>query len=596
MNRLSPPAASQHRQSTPLPTYTSSLESLESRLAPAGIVTLTLVNGALTVTGDASANDFQITENGNQWTIESQAGGTTQFKIGNGPLQSAITFAAPLSMKANLGSGDDSMLLNDLFLPGALTVDMLDGNDTVDFTSTDFGGLATVRMGVGNDYFTAGGSLLFNKGLSVDMGTGSNTFEINATTLQVNGNLTALAGGSVVDTQNFYLAASTGVVTGAALLRTTTGSATNFEVGLLAADDLWVKGALTLQALAGNDNVILAGNIEVGTTLGINLGNGNNAVSSPDMAALLLRTFSYTGGTGDDTVVLNGTVVDTLGNLGFTGGQNLMIGERHAPTGGAGTNKLDLNPATSLRVGGALTYLGGIGKDTLWVDGPTATVVGAISMAASSGTNAFSLMAVTGNVGAVSFSAAAGVDTVDVGEYNGASSLITVRGGVTVNTGAGEADVMVRDADIYGNLNVTTNSYLGGVDTVQILDSDVRGTTFINLVGAAWSDVVVRDGIFDRAVTINTGAGDDYVLLDTDTAVSSIYSWFGGPVRVNLGAGNDVFGAGASPQVATVGNDFNSYVDVNGGTGDDKAYFIHPGYNNGFNGPLPWTYSVEEVH
>jgi hypothetical protein len=48
--------------------------------------------------------------------------------------------------------------------------------------------------------------------------------------------------------------------------------------------------------------------------------------------------------------------------------------------------------------------------------------------------------------------------------------------------------------------------------------------------------------------------------------------------------------------VDTVGNDFNSYVDVNGGTGYDRAYFMHYDYNNGFNGPLPWTYSVEEAY
>ena len=155
--------------------------------------------------------------------------------------------------------------------------------------------------------------------------------------------------------------------------------------------------------------------------------------------------------------------------------------------------------------------------------------------------------------------------------------------------------VGIEGTSSYG-VGISTAVVLGGIDTVQLLDSDFRGNVGINLTGSAHSDVEVRDGIFDRAVTISTGGGDDYVAFDTDTEVSSIYSVFDGYVRINLGAGNDIFAAGSNPAVDTVGNDFNSYVDVNGGTGYDEAYFMHWQYNNGFNGPLPWTYSVEEYY
>ncbi|HYF36655.1 MAG TPA: hypothetical protein VD994_15270, partial [Prosthecobacter sp.] len=146
---------------------------------------------------------------------------------------------------------------------------------------------------------------------------------------------------------------------------------------------------------------------------------------------------------------------------------------------------------------------------------------------------------------------------------------------------------------VMGNLNVGTSVAFGGIDTVQILDSDVYGSTTLNLLGTADTDVVIRDSIFDRAVTVATGGGDDYVAFDTDTAVSSIYSEFYGPVRVILGAGNDIFAAGSNPAVDTVGNNFYSYVDVYGGTGYDRSYFIHYAYNNGFDGPLPWTDTEE---
>jgi hypothetical protein len=564
-------------------TSSSVLESLESRLAPAGIVSLSLsTSGALTIAGDALANDLQITESGNDWTIASQVGGDTLFEMNGGPALSSITFAAPLSLKASLGAGNDDMLISEAIIPGAVSIDGGEGDDIVDLTSTSIGGATAIRLGNGHDYFTAGGDLFFAKGFSVDLGTGQNTFDVNATTLLSNGSISAVAGGSAVEQQTFILAAELGDVKGSVTLRTSTASFTDFEIGALTDDSLRVTGNLTLTAAAGDDLVTLAGNIETLGAFAIGLGHGANSVLTDDAALIKANALSYAGGSHQDSVTFANEVLQVTGNMSFNGG--------------AGTNLLDLNPASALSIGGRLSYSGGNGNDALIIDGPSVIIGGAVSMAVSSGNNAFGLNAVSGSVGAFSYSAAAGNDVVDVGESTGVSSLVTVRGNVSINTGAGSADVMVRDADIYGNLTVNTAVAFGGIDIVRLIDSDFRGNVGINLTGGAESDVIVRDGIFDRAVTINTGGGDDYVAFDTDTDVSSIYSIFDGYVRINLGAGNDIFAAGSNPAVDTVGNDFNSYVDVNGGTGYDRAYFMHFDYNNGFNGPLPWTYSVEEAY
>lgn len=560
----------------------SVLESLESRLAPAGIVTLSMSAGALTLTGDALANDLQITESGSDWTISSQAGGDTLFKMNGGPLLSSITFAAPLSVKATLGAGNDDLLISSALIPGALTIDGGDGNDAVDLTSTSVGGTTSIRLGNGHDYFTAGGDLFFAKGFSVDLGNGQNTFDVNAKSLLSNGAISAVAGGSAIEKQTFILAAELADVKGAVTLRTSTASSTDFEIGGLSDDSLRVTGNLSLLSAAGDDKVTLAGSIETLGTFAIGLGHGSNSVLSSNAGLIKVNALSYIGGSHLDSVTFANEVLQISGNLSFNGG--------------AGTNLLDLNPATALSIGGGLLFTGGVGNDTLLVDGPSAIIGGTLSMNASSGNNALGLDATSATVGAVTFSAGFGNDVVDIGEVSGASQLVTVRGNVTVNTSSGSADVMVRDADIFGNLTINTAVAFGGIDTVRLIDSDFRGNVGINLAGAAESDVVVRDGIFDRAVTINTGGGDDYVAFDTDTAVSSIYSVFDGYVRINLGAGNDIFAAGSNPAVATVGNDFNSYVDVNGGTGYDRAYFMHADYNNGFNSPLPWTFSVEEYY
>ena len=416
----------------------SVLEILESRLAPAGLVTLSLTPaGALTLTGDALANDLQITDvGGGFWNIAPTAGGTTLFRMNGGPALAAITFAAPLSVTGNLGAGNDvaelsglnvaktltlngndgndSILLSGVGIGGAAVVDTGAGNDDVDFTSTDFFSTSTVRMGTGADYFTAGGDLFFGRGLNVDLGTGQNTFDVNAVTLQSNGALSAVGGGTAVEAQAFILATGTGVVNGALTLRTSTASPTTFEIGSQAGDSLQITGAMTLQSGTGTDNVILREALRVGGTLGISLSNGANSVQTGDLITLNAGHLSYTGGTGQDSVTFASDTVNVTGNLSFNGG--------------AGTNLLDLNPAVSLRIGGGLSYSGSTGNDTLLIDGPDAMIGGLVNMNASSGNNALGFDATVGSAGALTYLGGAGNDVVDVGENSGASSLITIRG------------------------------------------------------------------------------------------------------------------------------------------------------------------------
>lgn len=563
---------------------TSVLETLESRLAPAGLVTLNLTAaGALTITGDADHNDFVITESGDQWTITALAGGATdtQFRLNGGAASTSLTFDAPLSVKAILGAGNDEMILDGISLPGALNVNTGDGDDILDLTSTALGGTATVVMGNGGDYFTAGGELFFGRGLSVNLGNGSNTFEVNAVTLTSNGNISALAGGTVSEGQEFLFKTGVGQVNGALTLRTTTNSFTDFEIGDSLTDSLTVTKAMTLQALGGEDIVVLRGDLNVGGLLALRMGNGANTLITTNLDQLSSRGFIYTGGSGDDDFLLEAREVIIEGNFAFSAG--------------SGTNKLDVFTSEYFGASGALTYTGGIGQDDLILDGPEVFVGGIVTMNASSGSNSLGINAVAASVGGVRYTGGTGTDVVDIGQFEGNSDLITVRGGVSISTGAGDSEVMVRNGFIYGNLSVITGAGAGFVDTVQFLESDFLSNVGVSLRGNADSDVIVRDSIFDRNVTVATGNGVDYVQFDTDTAVSSIYSEFHGYVRVLLGNGDDVFLAGANPAVETVGNDFNSYIDVDGGAGYDIAYFMDSvAYNNAFNGPLPWTYRVED--
>lgn len=584
-----------------VPLSVSVLETLESRLAPAGLVTLNLTAaGALTVAGDTLDNDFVITESGDQWTISAVAGSTTMFRLNGGAEQTAITFDAPLSLTAKLGAGNDDMTLNGTLIPKNLNVDTGDGNDVLDLTSASIGGTAVITMGKGNDYFTAGGELTFAKGLSVNLGAGANTFDVNADSFSSGGNVSATASGLASELQAFVLKTGDGYINGSLTLKTTTASPTDFEIGDSAIDVLEVTKAMTLQSAAGEDVVTLKGDLHVGGLLSMRLGNGNNSVVTTDLDQLSSYGLTYTGGTGNDTFELEAREVIVAGNFSFSAG--------------AGTNRLDLNPSEYLGITKALTYTGGAGVDDFFLDGPAETlendeivtgvvVSGLVTMNASNGDNYLGINAISAHLGGVKYTGGTGIDIVDIGQFEGNSDLINVYGAVTINTGTNEAEVMIWNADLRGNLAVTTNVFAGGADTIQLLNSDFRGTTSLTMKGNADSDVKVDDSIFDRNVTIGTGNGSDYVLFDTDAAFNGIYSSFYGYVRIFLGNGDDVFLAGGNPVVENVGNDFNNFIDVDGGAGFDSAYFMNSEfYNNAFNphddrldpGDLPWTIRVED--
>ena len=568
-----------HMKTVTLPL--SVIESLEARLAPAGLVALNLsAAGALSITGDNLDNDFTITETGDLWTISSLPGGTTQFSLNGGAQQSAITFDAPLSVKAVLGGGNDEMVLDGVLIPKTLNVNTGDGNDILDLTSTSIGSTVSVTMGNGNDLFTAGGDLYFARGMSVNLGKGANSFDINADTLLSDGNISATAAGTAFEGQAFLVKTGVGEVNGSLTLRTTTASFTDFEIGEFGDDSLVVTKGMTLQSAAGEDIVTLRGDLFVGGLFAMRMGNGDNTVFTTDLDELATGGLTYVGGTGVDDFLLEARDVVIDGNFAFTGG--------------SGTNSLDLFNSEYLGITKSLTYKGGTGQDSFVVDGPEVIVLGSVSMAGSSGFNFMGIDATLADFGSLRYTGGAGDDLVDIGQPDGDSALVTIYGAATLSLGSGGADVQIIDTDIRGNFSISTSAAFGFADSIRLTDSDFRGNVSLRMTGQADSYVEIRDGIFYRNVTVSTGAGFDEVRFDTAAEGSQIYSEFDGYVTVNLGSGDDVFFAGSNPAVETVGNDFNWYVDVYGGTGYDTAYFINPVYNNGFNGPVPWISSIED--
>ncbi|HEY1080811.1 MAG TPA: hypothetical protein VGE29_01030, partial [Prosthecobacter sp.] len=541
-----------------------------------------------------------ITQTGNQWTVTSLVDGAdgTTFRFNGGAEQTSLSFAAPLSLKANLGAGHDEMVLVDTDIAKAVSINMGDGNDTLDFTGTKFQLTASVLMGNGDDYFTAGDGLTFNKGLTVDLGKGANTFDINTSTLLSNGNITASASGSVLEEQNFLLQAGTGTINGSLTLKTTTASNTNFEIGGLVTDSLVVTKAMTLQSAAGTDKVTLRGDLEVGGLLSLKLGHGNNRVVTADLDNLTSTGLTYTGGTGSDDFFIEASTVTVKGNFTFSAG--------------AGSNVLEVATTGYFDVTKSLNYTGGKDYDELTLRGPDVFVSGTVNMAASHGDNVMAMIAGIVDVGAIKFTAGNGYDDVDIGHPEGSTTGAYVASNVNISTGAGAAEVYFRNGQIVGNVSVATNAGLAAqgvsfIDDVILLETNVGGSLMVSMTGQADSVVEIRNGFFNRNVIINTGNGHDVVYFDTDTEVPTNgepvesedfvgVSEFYGYVRINLGAGDDTFYTGNDPSTPNVGNTFFSYVDVYGGTGFDVAEFADSRrYNNGFQRYQPWVSSIEDL-
>lgn len=616
----------------------SVLETLESRLAPAGLVTVNLsAAGALTLNGDLHGNDFQITESadGTQWTLSNLAdgSGTTKFSFNGGAQVDSLTFDAPLSLKATLGDGDDKMVLQDTFIPKTLNVNTGNGNDIVKLSSALVTGNSTIVMGNGDDTFEASGVLSF-KALNVNLGKGENVFDINADTLDMTGNLLAQGGGTIYESQYFGLKTGDGHVNGSVTLKSTTGSPTSFAIGALPDDLLQITKGMTLQSAGGTDAVDLQGDIKMGGLFAVKLGHGTNSLTSADLGVLHAKGMTYTGGKDGDTlsllgseviitgnltlstshgenyVNLNSTYLGTTGNLSYSGGTGtddvlveageLVVNGSLSFKGSNGYNYLDFNTATALGISKNLTYSGGIDDDTMILDGPDVIVNGQVSMSASHGSNKLLVNAGLADLGSFRYTGGTGGHIIDIGQFEGASEAVTVWGNTVINAGPGTADIQFRNAVLKGTVGVTTNADVryGDTDQVLMLESEFNNHVNINMRGSADSTVEVRNGIFDGKLLISTGAGNDEVWFDTVTDVPGIRSWYYDYVRVNLGAGDDGFYAGTEntgPGYENFGNDFQWAVDVFGGSGDDTALF-GPDYNNTFpDDPSlePLAYDVE---
>jgi hypothetical protein len=184
------------------------LECLESRDLLAGNVTTTVVNGALTITGDAADNEIEVYQTAvftyrivgkHGTTVNQQASayasgmtGNVNILMSDGSDALSLMLVARGDLYINMGRGDDFVSMGGFYeLPtdalqlttgvdvsGKLTVETLSGNDFVGVFDSRVVGTALITTGSDDD-----AAILFNtaflSSLTVDAGSSDDAVELS---------------------------------------------------------------------------------------------------------------------------------------------------------------------------------------------------------------------------------------------------------------------------------------------------------------------------------------------------------------------------------------------------------------------------------
>jgi hypothetical protein len=582
------------------------LEALEPRLAPAGVIAVsvnaggTLVLGTVPgLDGDEKVSIERLTDGTYRMTPEAGV----QLRIGG------LNFTTPqiisgvtAGLTANLGAGDDAVTLNNAFFTKAVSINLGGGNNAFTMTDSNIGGAFTFIGGDGVDVVTFSGAfasvggaatiklgggaddvlgpalrLIFGKGLTIDGGSGNDEVRLasaDATHLRVVGNFT-FAGGAGDDLLAVGFTNVTTVVT----------------------------GTLKLTDVSGNETVQLAGTSADVGALSLLAGIGNNTFNSTVTNSVVAKNVQWTSGNGTDNVTFGGT------SLRVGGAMSIALGE--------GGGSAIVNSWSMVNVGGTLMLSGAGAARTLDLNSNEVIVGGKVTINAGAGDGAGRIFGFSGIYlgGGASLTCGAGDTNLAIsGNYrfvsNGSlnltnggglgSAYITIGGGSlpSVVDGAitlkgGSSATLEMNGTVFGAVNISTvslsaassvsiNSYTVGTlhigGAVKLSTPTLAGqtgsisihgaildNTLTVLGGAGVETLNINNAVVNKAFTASLGAGNDLFRLEQSNWVGA--SHFRGTVMLKGGGGEDTFllgGVGANYAI-----NFGQKVTVDGGAEND---------------------------
>lgn len=507
-------------------TSVAAVEPLESRIAPAVILNITVNAAGVSVVEDkANAGDSQVT-----FTVEANGDLTidptdafTQLRINGAPplaAGDAVTLAGFAGgLKLSMGSGTDEVTLTGSF-PKAVTIDLGTGAGSNDVTvaNASIGGAFSVKGGTGNDSVSFSGTAvnLFG-GVKLALGDGSNALVDSADTLTVNGNFSALGGKGVDD---FLMDGKTVVISGKLDLNTATG---NDEAGFDVTQTLQIDGGVSLKS---------TGKIDTNIT---HLLRAVNAITIGSKV-----TMAITNGTGHQSIVSTAGSVTIQGAAAFT-------------IGGGQFSEVKVTADTSLAIGGAFTAT-------------TKSLDAELDVKARTG---------TGRINGA-FTATGFLEVI--GEFSGSiagPAKIALAGG---NDGYALLGTKLSDtAPLWlGAVSMTTKA---NGNTLALSNTVVQGA--LKITGSANTDsFVMDDTVLTAASSVDLGAGNDTFFIETGVfppATSQILA----PLILKGGTGDDTFNFSGNNLNATLRA--VAKVTADGGAGTDT---LNPGALATFVTPL----------
>ncbi|HYF33696.1 MAG TPA: hypothetical protein VD994_00290 [Prosthecobacter sp.] len=585
------------------------IELLEPRLAPAGLIAVSVNSAGTLVLGNVTGQDgnegVTITRltNGN-YELTPSAG--TMLRIGGADSAAPQTVAGVTGgLLANLGTGDDVVFLNNCSFSKGVTVNLGAGEDTYSMTNTTIGGALMVNMGDGDDVVLFGGitsaiggaatlklgtgvdfifssadRLNFSAGLTIDGGTGSDTVDLGATDgdqVRIIGNF-KIVGGTGDDTLRIgaanaiFNASGTVTVTDAGGSETISITGSRFDAGALVLQvgggnnpfvstvtDLTLVRNFQWTSTTGNDDVDINGDtFRAGTTLQVALGTGadNGEINSTSLI--------YIGGSAMLSANSTAGVVRVL-EIDTTG--EVSIGGKLTINAGAGNGEVGLQADRSAFINGGIAITAGAGTGEIQVKSQDALVVnGAVSLIKNANAGHLTIAGAEGDCiinGAVTMRGGNNIQLAMSGVIHGAVSLATAAAAaeapvISVQRGGGPL------LQITGSLRVnapTLASQSGSLGAVQVL---VEGTA--NFTGGAGADGLrMNHCTFEKSLTVALGAGNDQFLIeDFEGAPDSL---FRGPV-LQGGAGMDNFVIGGDSVARKI--TFQNKVTFDGGADADS--------------------------
>src|ERR1043166_4241624 len=340
----------------------NSLEALECRIAPAGVVNVSFTGKALLITGDAADNDLTLTQNA-QDLITITGNNGTQVSLNGAAAQAAVTLPKPVlgGVTAKLLDGADVLTVDGVDLPGFLSVQggngaaVGNGGNTVTlrnvnvktnvlitnlngFDRTNFEGLVVV-----------GGGVTINNGNGAPNGNGCNIQDNATTDLRIAGAFTIL---NRVGADSIELGDAANIAVGRIIVSNGADNNPN-TVDFSPAGNLTVATTVRVACGSNFDFVrIGAGNTaHIGGGVGIIDGSGDSDV----------RIFGDNGLATGSIGILNGKGNDTV-SIDSVSGPVTVLG-RVRIINADGNSDTTLSSSTGLYLGGAVAIANGVGLD-----------------------------------------------------------------------------------------------------------------------------------------------------------------------------------------------------------------------------------------